>query len=79
MEVGAYEARTHFSALLGRVEKGERIAITRHGRVVAVLVPPSAAPDRTVEEAVAGILSSREGRRLGAGLTVGDLLAEGRR
>ena len=30
-EVGAYEAKTHFAALLDRVEKGEHVAITRHG------------------------------------------------
>lgn len=79
MEIGAYEARTRFSALLGRVEKGERISITRHGRVVAVLVPPSAAPERTRDEAVAEILAARRGRRLGDDLTVRDLLTEGRR
>jgi prevent-host-death family protein len=33
------EAKTHFSALLAAVESGEEIAITRHGRVVARLVP----------------------------------------
>ena len=33
------EAKAHFSALLAAVERGEEIAITRHGRVVARLVP----------------------------------------
>lgn len=33
------EAKAKFSALLAAVEAGEEIAITRHGRVVARLVP----------------------------------------
>ncbi|MFW5452908.1 type II toxin-antitoxin system Phd/YefM family antitoxin [Thioalkalivibrio sulfidiphilus] len=33
------EAKAHFSALLAAVEAGEEIAITRHGKVVARLVP----------------------------------------
>ena len=33
------EAKANFSALLAAVEAGEEIAITRHGRVVARLVP----------------------------------------
>jgi prevent-host-death family protein len=37
--VGSFEAKTHFSALLERVERGEQIAITKHGRLVAKLVP----------------------------------------
>lgn len=41
--VGAFEAKTHLSALLERVERGEEIVITRHGRPVARLVPPAPA------------------------------------
>ena len=37
--VGAYEAKTHLPKLLERVAKGERIAITKHGTPVALLVP----------------------------------------
>lgn len=33
------EAKAKFSALLAEVEAGETIAITRHGRIVARLVP----------------------------------------
>ncbi|MBV9521580.1 MAG: type II toxin-antitoxin system Phd/YefM family antitoxin [Alphaproteobacteria bacterium] len=43
MDIGAYEAKTHFSQLLERAEKGERITITKHGRPVAMLVPADAA------------------------------------
>jgi len=37
--VGAYEAKTRFSALLGRVAKGETITVTLRGRDVAKIVP----------------------------------------
>jgi len=33
------EAKAHFSALLAEVEAGGEIAITKHGRVVARIVP----------------------------------------
>jgi prevent-host-death family protein len=37
--VGAFEAKTHLSELLVRVEHGEHVTITKHGRPVARLVP----------------------------------------
>ena len=37
--IGSFEAKTHFSALLSQVEKGEQIVITKHGHPVAKLVP----------------------------------------
>lgn len=79
MEVGAYEAKTRLSALLDRVESGEHISITRHGKVVAVLSPPPGGVERTVEEAIDGILELRRGHTLGDGLTVRDLIDAGRR
>ena len=36
--VGAFEAKTKFSALLERAERGEQIVITRRGKPVAKLV-----------------------------------------
>ena len=44
--VGAFEAKTHFSALLEEVEKGGQIIITKHGHAVAKLVPTTIAVDR---------------------------------
>lgn len=54
-EVGASKARTHFSALLDEVARGETIVITRRGRPVAWLTPPEA-PDRRSAVAAAGTL-----------------------
>ncbi|MDQ6996747.1 MAG: type II toxin-antitoxin system prevent-host-death family antitoxin [Mariprofundus sp.] len=36
-QVDVYEAKAHLPCLLEKVERGERITITRHGRSVAVL------------------------------------------
>ncbi len=37
--VNVHEAKTHFSKILARVEKGERITVARAGKPVAKLVP----------------------------------------
>jgi prevent-host-death family protein len=37
---GIRELKDHLSRYVRRIEAGERIAITAHGRVVAELVPP---------------------------------------
>jgi prevent-host-death family protein len=41
-EIPASEAKTHLPRLLGDVERGETIIITRHGRPIARLVPEDA-------------------------------------
>ncbi len=38
-EVAAFEAKNTLGALLDRVQQGEEIVITRHGKPVARLVP----------------------------------------
>ncbi len=43
METGIRELRDNLSRYIRRIEAGERIAVTAHGRVVAELVPPSGA------------------------------------
>ena len=39
--VPVVEVKSHLSALLADVESGEEIAISRHGRIIARLVPDS--------------------------------------
>jgi len=77
--VGAYEAKTHLSELLEKVEAGEEITITKHGAPVAKLVPVK--KEASAEERVAAIERIQKlasGLSLG-GLKVKDLLSEGRR
>lgn len=47
----AAEAETRLPDLLDRVERGERITITRHGRAVAHLVPATPAHDVATAQA----------------------------
>ena len=77
--MGLYEAKTKFSELVGRVERGEEITITRNGQPVARIV--GARKDYTQEErreAVKSILETSKGMSLG-GLKIRDLIAEGRK
>jgi prevent-host-death family protein len=76
--VGAFDAKTHFSALLERVENGEEIVIAKHGRPVARLVPFAAADRRLALEAIDAIKSIRRRARL-RGLKVRTLIDAGRR
>ena len=77
--VGAYEAKTHLAQLLDRVARGEEIRITRHGRPVARLVPEVDDESADVRAAIAEIKELRKGQRLGKGLTIRQLVEEGRR
>ena len=52
-EVPASEAKAQLSALLDAVEQGETVAIKRHGRRVARLVPEEAVRRRNVRRALA--------------------------
>jgi prevent-host-death family protein len=45
-QVGAFEAKNTLGTLLDRVEQGEEIVITRHGKPVARLVPNAGYPDQ---------------------------------
>jgi prevent-host-death family protein len=42
--INVHEAKTHFSKLLARVEKGQEVLISRAGKPVARLVPHLVAP-----------------------------------
>jgi prevent-host-death family protein len=78
--VTAYEAKTHLSRLLERVRQGERFVITRHGSVIAELVPPgeSDAP-RDAAALYEEFRRLRERTTLGPGVSLKDLVEEGRR
>jgi prevent-host-death family protein len=63
--VGAFDAKTHFSALLERAERGEQILITRRGKPVARLMPIATAREGKVSKAMAKLRKLREGTKLG--------------
>jgi prevent-host-death family protein len=76
--VGAFDAKTNFSALLERVERGEQIVITRRGKPVARLMPIATARKVKVSDAMAKLRKLRKGARLG-GLPWKELRDAGRK
>ena len=38
-EIGAFEAKTHFSRILEKAEQGEDFIVTRRGKPVAKIIP----------------------------------------
>jgi prevent-host-death family protein len=77
-EVGAFEAKTHLSHLLERVERGETITITRHGKPVARLLPIARSSRDERLRAITELKELRAGQTLG-GLPVRELIEQGRR
>lgn len=54
-KVGAYEAKTKFSELIARAEKGESFIVTKNGRPVAKISPPQEHDRQKAQEAAAWI------------------------
>ncbi|MBK9134227.1 MAG: type II toxin-antitoxin system prevent-host-death family antitoxin [Betaproteobacteria bacterium] len=79
-EVALYDAKNRLSELIDRVLRGEVIAITRRGKVVARLAPPEdeATRQRSAQDAVDRLQAASRGVSLG-GLKSRDLIREGRR
>lgn len=61
MEIGAFEAKNKLGMLLDRVECGEEIIITRHGKPVARLVPNATRIDKAQARAALGRIRTRAG------------------
>jgi prevent-host-death family protein len=82
-DLGVADAKARFSELVARAEAGETITIRRHGRVVAKLIPAQGPPLSADERRKAheDWIAYRDARdiRLGAGLTIRQLIEEGRR
>lgn len=76
--IGAYEAKTNLSRLLEEVAQGETITITKNGVPIAVLAPAAGRSAFTPEDAIAVLRNSRKGRSL-KGVTLRELIDEGRR
>ena len=79
LEVGSYEAKTNLPSLLDRVQRGELITITRHGKPVARLVPVEEHDRQKIAQAMEEIKKLRKENRLGEDLTIRQLIEEGRR
>ncbi len=76
--VGLFEAKQKLSELVERASEGEKIGITRRGKLAAVIVP--ARNDVSLKKAFAEIERIRmRAKPLPKGMTLKDLIEEGRR
>ena len=73
-EIRSTEAKARLAELLRAVEHGETVAITRHGKAVAHLVPANAQDQANRERAVARFRERRAGWRRVA-LSTDEILA----
>jgi prevent-host-death family protein len=74
--VGLFEAKQKLSEIIERATEGERIGITRHGKLAAIVVPAGA--DVSLKDVFEGIDRIRKRARRPKGLTVKDMIEEGR-
>jgi prevent-host-death family protein len=74
--VGLFEAKQKLSELVDRAKEGERIAITRRGKLAAYLVP--AESKRSVKEIFDEIERLRKRSKRVKGVTIRSLIEEGR-
>jgi len=74
--MGLFEAKQKLSELVDRAGQGERIGITRRGKLAAVIAP--ARPDTDVAEVFAKIDEIRKRVRPRKGVTIKKLIEEGR-
>lgn len=77
--VGVFEAKNRLTALLDEVEEGGEVIITRRGKPIARLTPLEDGFNRAKARLAAdGLRAASKGRTLG-GLTLKELIGEGRR
>jgi prevent-host-death family protein len=75
-KIGLFQAKNRLSELVNRAGQGEEIGITRRGKLEAVLVP--ARPKVRVQEVFQDIEGIRRRAKLPPGVSVAELIAEGR-
>jgi prevent-host-death family protein len=79
-QIGAFEAKTHFSQIINEVERGADYVVTRRGKPVAKIIPFEQKPEMTFHEACDKL---REMRKLFRGepgsFNIREAIEEGRR
>ena len=59
-QIGAFEAKTHFSRIIHEVEHGADYIITKHGKPVAKIIPFVKEPEMTFKEAIEKLREMRK-------------------
>jgi prevent-host-death family protein len=79
-QIGAFEAKTHFSQIIDKVERGADYVVTRRGKPVAKIIPFEQKPEMTWEEVVAEFKEIRKKFRGKPGsFNIREAIEEGRR
>jgi len=73
---GLFEAKQKLSELVERAREGEKIGITRRGRLAAVLVP--VAPEASLRDVFKDIEKIRKRAKMERGLNAKNLIEKGR-
>lgn len=76
--IGLFEAKQKLSELVERAREGEKIGITRRGKLAAILTPVPAAPSATLDEIFGDVEKIRKRAKPRRGLDVKELIEEGR-
>jgi prevent-host-death family protein len=74
--VGLFEAKQKLSELVERAGKGERIGITRRGKLTALIIPPP--PERSLKQIFAGMEEIRKRSKKPRNVTTKSMIEEGR-
>jgi prevent-host-death family protein len=74
--LGLFEAKQKLSEIVERASEGERIGITRRGKLAAIVIP--AQPETSLKDVFDEIERTRKRARQPKGFRVKDLIQEGR-
>ncbi|MCL2762791.1 MAG: type II toxin-antitoxin system prevent-host-death family antitoxin [Treponema sp.] len=78
--IGTFEAKTHFSQIIGKVENGEDFVITKRGKPVAKIIPFEQEKKMTYHEAIDALIEMRKLYRGKPGdFNIREAIEEGRR
>ena len=79
-QIGTFEAKTHFSKIIEKVEGGEDFVITKRGKPVAKIIPFEEEPKMSYREAVVKLMEMRKlYRNVPGDYNIRKAIEEGRR
>ncbi len=79
-QIGAFEAKTHFSQIIEKVQHGEDFVITKRGKPVAKIIPFKQEQEMTRMEAIEKLMEMRKLYRGKPGsFNIREAIEEGRR
>jgi len=77
IQVGSFEAKTHFSEIIRKANQGEEYLVTKKGKTMARILPPEGEKDKAAKS-VEMILNIRKKYKM-SHKEIKELVKEGRR